>query len=311
MKKSSSTVAGAWLLFYFVSNLSLTIYNKAVMQYFQFPFPFLLTMIHALCGSLGCLVFYLCGYYPVKKLNTKGHWQMVLFSLLYTINIAVSNVSLHMVTVPFHQVVRSLVPFFTILMEYCYFQKTVSYLVIGSMIPICLGVGLATMGDYSYSIIGFWLTLLGVFLAALKGIITNKLLVGELKLHPLDLLFRMSPLALIQTLLYGFCAGELKGLESFQWSDMVILALFLNGMIAFGLNVASFNANKHTDALSMGVAGNVKQVLSIVLSIFVFDLDITTENASGILLTLFGGAWYTKISLDEKKRYQSVKTVIN
>jgi hypothetical protein len=42
----------------------------------------------------------------------------------------------------------------------------------------------------------------------------------------------------------------------------------------------------------MTVAGNVKQVLSIILSIVIFDYIINKMNAFGILLTLIGGAWY-------------------
>jgi hypothetical protein len=50
----------------------------------------------------------------------------------------------------------------------------------------------------------------------------------------------------------------------------------------------------------MGVAGNVKQVLSIVLSISIFNLLITSMNAIGILLTLMGGAIYTWVQVTEK-----------
>lgn len=39
--------------------------------------------------------------------------------------------------------------------------------------------------------------------------------------------------------------------------------------------------------------GNVKQVLSIVLAVIIFQLPITWMNALGIILTLAGGAWYT------------------
>jgi uncharacterized membrane protein len=41
------------------------------------------------------------------------------------------------------------------------------------------------------------------------------------------------------------------------------------------------------------ISGNVKQVLTIVLSVVIFNLRITPLNGVGILLTLAGGAWYT------------------
>lgn len=37
---------------------------------------------------------------------------------------------------------------------------------------------------------------------------------------------------------------------------------------------------------------NVKQVLTILFAVFLFDLTITPLNAFGITVTLLGGAWY-------------------
>lgn len=51
-----------------------------------------------------------------------------------------------------------------------------------------------------------------------------------------------------------------------------------------------------------GNAANVKQVLTIVLAVFVFELDITPLNLFGISLTLLGGAWYARIELETKRR---------
>lgn len=42
----------------------------------------------------------------------------------------------------------------------------------------------------------------------------------------------------------------------------------------------------------INIPGNVKQVLSIVLAVVIFDVNINATNAFGIILTLIGGAWY-------------------
>jgi hypothetical protein len=47
---------------------------------------------------------------------------------------------------------------------------------------------------------------------------------------------------------------------------------------------------------------NVKQVLTIISAVAIFDLTITWVNATGILLTLFGGAWYARVEYQENKR---------
>jgi hypothetical protein len=50
-----------WLVLYFLFNLSLTLYNKLVLV--TFPFPYTLTAIHTLCGSVGCYVLQEYGFY--------------------------------------------------------------------------------------------------------------------------------------------------------------------------------------------------------------------------------------------------------
>ena len=46
---------------------------------------------------------------------------------------------------------------------------------------------------------------------------------------------------------------------------------------------------------------NVKQVLTILCAVVIFDLTITPTNALGIVLTLVGGALYAAVELKEKK----------
>lgn len=78
------------------------------------------------------------------------------------------------------------------------------------------------------------------------------------------------------------------------------MAILLNGLIAYGLNVVSFTANKKSGALTMTVAANVKQVLTVVLAVVIFHIELNLTNVFGIMLTLVGGAWYAKVELQEK-----------
>lgn len=80
-----------------------------------------------------------------------------------------------MVSIPFHQIMRSTVPVFTILIYRICYSRTYSTATYLSLIPLILGVGLATYGDYYFSTLGFVLTLLGVVLAALKVCIPSPL----------------------------------------------------------------------------------------------------------------------------------------
>ncbi|KAI9254056.1 hypothetical protein BY458DRAFT_442915 [Sporodiniella umbellata] len=247
-----------WLSLYFFLNLGLTIYNKVIMAMFQFPFPWTLTAIHTLCGTIGSSLFWKMGIFKPSQLGERENIVMLMFSVLYTINIAISNVSLNLVTVPFHQVVRAMTPVFTVMLNVLLLKKSYSNMTYISLIPVIAGVAFATFGDYNYTAMGFFLTVLGTVLAAVKTVVTNRVQVGRLKLHPLDLLLRMSPLAFIQTMIYSYLTGEMEAVKVY-WTNRldftVFCALLLNGVIAFFLNVVSFTANKKTSALTMTVAG--------------------------------------------------------
>ncbi|KXS13603.1 TPT-domain-containing protein [Gonapodya prolifera JEL478] len=307
MAAASNSVAFAWLAYYFAVNLAITIYNKSVMHFLHFSYPWILTGIHSLGSLAGCVILARTGAFTPKRLSTRDNLVMFAFSLLYTVNIAVSNLSLHAVTVPIHQVVRSSTPFFMILINIIWLAKYPSRPRFLSIVPTLLGVALATYGDYYATPWGLFLTLLGVVLSALKGVATNQVLVGPLKLHPLDLLLKMSPLALAQCLVCAVAAGEWQEYrDNFLWTRFAVVAIVGNGAVAFAMNYVSFTANKMTSAVTMGVAANVKQALSIVLSVWLFDLAVNATNVLGILITLGGGAWYTRVEFQERSAVQKL-----
>jgi hypothetical protein len=163
------------------------------------------------------------------------------------------------------------------------------------MFLVILGVCLATYGDYYFTAWGFILTLFGTVLAALKTLATHEIQTTSivarpikahprlyclrtpfgaatisleplprfrrhhLQLHPLDLLTRLSRLAAVQCVIYAYFFGEMDYVRQWSLKPHVvrqIILLFGNGIIAFALNIVSFEANRRSGALTMGVAGH-------------------------------------------------------
>jgi Triose-phosphate Transporter family len=73
-----------------------------------------------------------------------------------------------MVSIPFHQIMRSTCPVFAVLIYRFRYNRTYSGNTYLSLVPVVIGVALATYGDYYFTSAGFCLTLLGVVLAAVK-----------------------------------------------------------------------------------------------------------------------------------------------
>jgi len=190
------------------------------------------------------------------------------------------------VTIPFHQVLRATTPVFTVLIYRILFHVSYSNATYCSLVPVIAGVGLATYGDYAATALGFVMTLFGALLAAVKTVTTNRIQTGSLGLSAMEVLHRMSPLALIQSLAFAYLFGEMAEFQNFALVEhrlnlKTIVVLLMNGAIAFGLNIISFSANKKVGALTMTVAANVKQILTIVLSVAFFKLLVGTMHALG------------------------------
>lgn len=128
---------------------------------------------------------------------------------------------------------------------------------------------------------------------------------GAHSFHPFDLLMRMSFIASIQLLIWGYLLGELGGFN--KWLNDVnsklslLFVLLLNGFIAFLLNITNFITTKKTSALTVTVAGNVKHIVTIIASVIVFQNPISSLNAFGSVIAILGAMFYSWNDYIEKE----------
>lgn len=327
-----------WLLVWTVNNIGVTLLNKAAFAKVNFHYPYFLSAVHMACNALGSqYVFYsinyrkqstisgssnsssgdtgaslsriitnLLGHVQRQALDVNGQRMILMFSVVFSLNIAIGNVSLRHVSVNFNQVLRSLVPAITILMGLA-LGKTISMKRRLAVLPVIVGVAMACYGDMSFTPIGFFYTVLCVLLAATKVVAGGEMLTGNLKLHPVDLLAHMAPLALMQCIALSFLTGEIQSIAArwptelnpfVDWYPMFVV--WLSGAFSFSLNICSLQANKLTSPLTLCIAANVKQVLMIVISTILFDTQVSFMNGMGIVVVLMGSARYSYVSVMEK-----------
>lgn len=115
----------------------------------------------------------------------------------------------------------------------------------------------------------------------------------------------MAPLAAVQSLIYAYFTGELDRFADFvnngDLTPHLTMALLGNGFLAFLLNITSFQTNKLAGALTLTVCANVKQCLTILLGVLIFNVQVNMLNGVGMLIALVGAAWYSKVEIDAKK----------
>jgi len=322
-----------WLLVWTANNIGVTLLNKAAFASVDFRYPFFLSAVHMALNGIGAqFIFWslerrrglgasdkelpttsdeswltkILGNIQRQTPDKKGKQLILAFSLIFSLNIAIGNVSLKYVSVNFNQVMRSLVPAITIAMGIA-LKKPTSVKRQFAVLPVIVGVAMACFGDMSYTALGFFYTVACVLLAALKVVASGEMLTGSLKLHPVDLLGHMAPLALVQCIILSFFTGEISSIAA-RWDTELspfvninpFLVVIASGLASFTLNISSLQANKLTSPLTLCIAANVKQVLMIAMSTVMFNIEISPLNGAGIVVVLMGSAQYSYVSVMEK-----------
>jgi uncharacterized protein involved in cysteine biosynthesis len=115
-------------------------------------------------------------------------------------------------------------------------------------------------------------------------------------------------------LIFSYIFGEWEAIKKHQAPDnfyhSVTIPLLLNSILAFCLNWVSFTSIKLTSALTMTIVGNVKQILTIILSLWIYPAILSSTNILGIVITLFGGIAYS-IASSRKDRKEPAKHYVD
>ena len=288
---------------YLGASVALTVHNKWVLSGLMGrACPWLLSALHISASGLGgWLVGRIWGEGGQEaRLGRREHVVLALFSSLYGVNLALSNVGLSLVSLAFHQIVRAAGPLATMLLEMLLLSRRHTLWAWCGVVPAVLGVVLVVWGEsvgggdghghregMVVTGMGTVVTVLGMGVASLKGVMCTGLLTGPLRMQPLTLLWRVAPLAAAQCLAVALLAGELGELGRGALGGAVLTAL-----LAFLLNWLSFSATQHTSALSLAICGNIKQVAIIAAAVLFFQTRCTWLGLAGMALALLGSAVY-------------------
>jgi len=291
-----------WLIVWFGINISLTLMNKKFFRDWRFPFPVTLSSIH----MASTWIFTSILPFQRKTLSLREQGTIFLFSLIFTLNIAVGNTSIHYLTVSLNQVVRSIIPGITMMLSYFFLGTKYNKYHISTIGLVVIGVAMATMGEHSteFNPLGFTLTLIVCCLSSCKSVLTQKF-IKQFSFHPMDILNRLSGWAFINMTIAAFLLGEHSRLLK-DWAPEASMLeygiLALNGFLAFLLNYSNFMASQTTSAVVITIAGNIKHLTTIAISIVLFGTKVTLLNTLGTIITVIGAACYSLVKFVVKKQ---------
>jgi drug/metabolite transporter (DMT)-like permease len=150
---------------------------------------------------------------------------------------------------------------------------------------ICVGVALTSIGELEFSMVGFSFQVVAIMFESGRLVMTN-IFLKQLGLDSLSTLYYIAPLCgcLIGCACFAF---ELRLIPLDKLMSVPFwVILVANGTVAFLLNIASVMLIKHTSALTLTLAGVIKDILLVVLSLLIFKSPVTPLQFLGYSVSL-------------------------
>ncbi|RWW22193.1 hypothetical protein GW17_00013623 [Ensete ventricosum] len=304
----------AYVAIWIFLSATVIVYNKYILdpRMYGWPFPISLTMIHmAFCSAVAFLVVRVLRLVeaPSSPSMTRAFYlsSVVPIGALYSLSLWFSNSAYIYLSVSFIQMLKALMPVAVysigVLLKKESF-KTSSML---NMLSISFGVAIAAYGEARFVAWGVALQLGAVAFEATRLVLIQILLTSKgISLNPITSLYYVAPCC-FAFLLVPWIVVELPLLRNTSSFRPDLLVFITNSFCAFALNLAVFLLVGKTSALTMNVAGVVKDWLLIAFSWSVIRDTVTPINLFGYGIAFLGVAYYNHVKLQALKAKEAEK----
>lgn len=292
-----------YLLIYICLSSGVILYNKWVLspKYFKFPFPITLTMIHM--GFSGLVAFFLIRVFkvvaPVKMTFQIYVTCVIPISAFFASSLWFGNTAYLHISVAFIQMLKALMPVATFLMAVvCGTDKLKCDLLL-NMLLVSVGVVVSSYGEIHFNVIGTVYQVTGIFAEALRLVLTQVLLQKKgLTLNPVTSLYYIAPCSFL-FLFFPWYVLEQPVMEISQ-IQFNFWIFFSNALCALALNFSIFLVIGRTGAVTIRVAGVLKDWILIALSTVIFpESTITGLNIIGYAIALSGVVLYNYLKVKD------------
>ncbi|KAL3632243.1 hypothetical protein CASFOL_025227 [Castilleja foliolosa] len=267
----------------------------------NFPYPLGLTMLHMVFSSVLC--FMLTKVFKIIKVEKGMTLDIYISSVIpigamFAMTLWLGNTAYLYISVAFAQMLKAIMPVAVFVLGVLAGLEVMSCRMLLIMSVISFGVLVASYGEISISWIGVVYQMGGVVGEALRLIFVEIFVKRKgLKLNPMSMMYYVSPCSALCLLIPWIFLERPKMEEQGTWSFKP-LVLTLNCLCTFALNLSVFLVISHTSALTIRVAGVVKDWVVVLLSALIFaDTKLTLINLFGYAIAIVGVAAYNNHKL--------------
>jgi drug/metabolite transporter (DMT)-like permease len=261
-------------------------FNKVLLTTWGFRFPCLLTTWHCILSSLLTqLLSRTTNLLPSveKGVITRSDYfiRILPMAFCFAFGLVAGNMAYAYISLAYIQMIKAFTPVPLVLLSFVSGLEKPSLTVFGIVLVVSAGVTLSSVGELQFSAMGFALQLSAVLVDCFRMVLMN-LLLKDLSLDSLSLLYYTAPPSAV-LIFCGFLVFEAHSISWAAFTPALCVALVLNGLLAFSLNVAVIYLVSSTSAVVMSISGPLKDILIVLISVLVFHSPITLTQVPPML----------------------------
>ncbi|XP_039061065.1 probable sugar phosphate/phosphate translocator At3g14410 isoform X1 [Hibiscus syriacus] len=293
----------AYLILYIALSSGQIFFNKWVLssKEINFPYPLGLTLLHMLFSSVLCFV--LTKGFKILKVADGMTLEIYTTSVvpigaMFAMTLWLGNTAYLYISVAFAQMLKAIMPVSVFILGVAAGLEVMSCRMLLIMSVISFGVLVASYGEINISWIGVVYQMGGVVGESLRLIFMEILVKRKgLKLNPISLMYYVSPCSAL-CLFIPWLFLEKPKMDAHRMWNLQPIVLTLNSLCTFALNLSVFLVISHTSALTIRVAGVVKDWVVVLVSALLFaDTKLTFINLLGYGIAIAGVAAYNNHKL--------------
>lgn len=297
----SSSLTCCLILMYFAPSISLTFYQRWLLQ--QLPFPLSIVLVHMgvkwLLAALCRAALTLAQGRPRLNLSWRDYVLHVApIGAFSGIDIGCSNWGLELITVSFYTMTKSTTIIFILGFSILLKLEKKSWSLCFIVTMISLGLSLFTYKATQFNATGFTLLIVASAASGVRWSCTQLLLQRSHMgmRNPIDMIYFMQPwmiASIIPIALWIEGPTLITHCQLLRSKDPSVLAylivkVLIGAFIAFFMEATEVMVVTYTSSLTLSVAGIFKEVFILVMAVLFNGDEISGINVIGLAVCLFG-----------------------
>ncbi|GMH07310.1 hypothetical protein Nepgr_009150 [Nepenthes gracilis] len=298
-----------FILVWYTFSLFLTLYNKSLLgdHLGRFPAPLLMNTFHFAMQAVlsNAITWFWSERFQVgTTMSWRNYFARVVPTALATaLDVNLTNASLVFISVTFATMCKSASPLFLILFAFLFRLESPNLKILGIILIISLGILLTVAKETEFEFWGFIFVMLAAVMSGFRWCMTQILLQREaygLK-NPLTFMSYVTPIMALATAFVSLLLDpwhEFPKSDYFNSSWNIVRSCFLmlfGGMLAFFMVLTEYVLVSVTSAVTVTIAGVVKEAVTIIVAVVYFHDEFTWMKGVGLLTIMIGVSlfnWY-------------------